>query len=154
MNTVGETQSTLLLLLMIFEKERMMSLLKYLEPDEADRLREQAEKLMKLPESERLQPLVSEIKTFLYHQSFSQTPIEDVDRLLKILENELPATIGLILRYLPEKVAAEVCSRLPSDVVAEIPDQKSLERISGDVVQTLRHEFQRIYFQDVYAGGS
>ncbi len=154
MTVLDQTQATLLLLLMIFEKDRLLDLLKYLEPGEAKLLEERAKELLEMPESQRLQPLINGVKTFLYHQFFSGLPFDDVPRLLTVLRDELPATVGLILRYLPERVAAEVCQKLSTDIVTEIPDQQDLERVSNDVVLALRHEFQRIYFNELYGYGS
>jgi flagellar motor switch protein FliG len=151
MGSLTHTQSTLLLLLLIFEKEQALELLKYLPEDEAAFLGDRVRELMELPESQRLQKLINGIKTFLYQEAFSGLPFDDVGRLIEVLRRELPTTVGVILRYLPERVAAEVRRGLPPETVEEIPDAGSLERIAPDVVQGLRHEFQKVYFRELYS---
>ncbi len=142
-------QNTLLLLLLLYEKERYKGLLKYLPEEDASYLEKQIEDLSQLPAKKRFDMVLSSVKKYLFAGEYAGIKLDNADVILDILKNESPRTIALMLRYMPEEISRRILQELPPKIKKRLPGVSSLADVPKEVINHIRFSFKKVYIERI-----
>ncbi|MBS2032832.1 MAG: hypothetical protein JST54_33470 [Deltaproteobacteria bacterium] len=130
-------QSMLLLTAVTFGGAEGAAAFDHLPDDEAEVLKERAERLMQVPREKRIPFLVQEIKRLVMGRKGGDLRGADPRQVVEALRGERPALAEVILRALPAQLADQVRNELPPAKV------KLTREVRPEILQVIRWHFER-----------
>lgn len=130
-------QSMLLLTAVTFGGSDGAAAFEHLPEDEAEILKERAERLMQVPREKRIPFLVQEIKRLVMGRKGGDLRGADPRQVVEALRGERPALAEVILRALPAQLAEQVRNELPPFHV------KQERELKPEILQVIRWHFEK-----------
>ena len=93
---------------------------------------------------ERAAALVGKVETTMQVMPFEFLKKADPQQLLSFIQDEHPQTIALILAYMPVNQAAEILSKLPQELRAEVAERvAAMENTPPEVIRNVEKVLER-----------
>ncbi len=93
---------------------------------------------------ERAQELVNKVETAMQVTPFEFLRRADPQQLLSFIQDEHPQTIALILAYMPINQAAEILSKLPQELRADVAERiAAMENTPPEVIRNVERVLER-----------
>jgi hypothetical protein len=134
-------QQALLLTLLSLGGKDLERLYALIPEEEANALREKAEKLQDIPEEKRVPLMLRQLKQMYSFQAAKGLEGVEPSWLLAGFRGESPRTVAIILMHMPSSISRQILSRLPEAVRDAMPDRESLRELPMELVKLVRRRF-------------
>jgi flagellar motor switch protein FliG len=141
LHPLSRRQQTLLLTMMSFGGSNSVELLALLPDDEANALREKAQKLEEIPKDKRIPLMVRQLRQMMSFRMAKGLEGVEPSWLIAGFRGESPRTVAIVLLHMPSSISRQIQSRLPEAVRNAMPSRKSLKAVPLDVVKLVRARF-------------
>ena len=122
--------------------EDELSIINYLEDEEAEFLRERAEVLLSLDGRQRAAIIAAEMRRQFQFRGVIGLDQVDATWLLAALRGEHPQTIGIVISQLSAHTRERILAALPPEVARKVPQKEELRNLKLEVMRVVRQLFE------------